>query len=81
MHSSMSYFSCYPLVWMCLSRIKNNKINHLHERRVRLMCKDKQPSFYKVLEEMDLFQYMNKTYVSLEIEIFNAMKCTVSTLN
>ena len=61
MHSSLSYFSYCPLVWMCLSHIKNDKMNRLNERRVRLMCKNKQPPFHEALEEMDLFQYMNET--------------------
>ena len=49
---------------MCISHIKNNKINRLHERRLRLICKDKQSSFHEALEEMVLSQYMNETFVS-----------------
>ena len=32
------------------SRTMNNKINHLHERRLRIVYSDKTPSFEKLLE-------------------------------
>ena len=39
-----------PLVWMCHSRTMNNKINHLHERCLRIVYSDKTLSFEKLSE-------------------------------
>ena len=46
----MSQFSYCPLVWMCHSRTINNKINHLHERCLRVIYNDKISSFKELLE-------------------------------
>ena len=45
-----SQFSYCPLVWMCHSRTINNKINHLHERCLRVIYNDKISSFKELLE-------------------------------
>ena len=45
----MSQFSYCPLVWMCHSRTINNKINHLHERCLRVIYNDKISSFKELL--------------------------------
>ena len=45
-----SRFNYCPLVWMFHSRTMNNKINHLHERCLRIMYCDKSSSFEKLLE-------------------------------
>ena len=36
---------------MCHNRTKNNKINRLHERRLRLLYNDKKSSFHDLLEK------------------------------
>ena len=46
-----SQFSYCPLIWMCHSRIINKKINRLHERCLRIIYYDKQPSFEELLEK------------------------------
>ena len=46
----MSQFSYCQLVWMCHNRTKNNKINRLHERCLRLTYNDKKSSFEQLLE-------------------------------
>ena len=46
-----SQFNYCPLIWMLHSRIINNKINRLHERRLRLLYGDKSSSFEKLLEK------------------------------
>ena len=46
----MSQFCYCPLVWMCHSRTINNKINHLHERCLRVIYIDKISSFKELLE-------------------------------
>ena len=47
-----SLFSYCPLIWMCLNRTINNKINHLHERYLQVIYNDNISSF-KVLLERD----------------------------
>ena len=44
-----SKFSYCPLVWMCHGRTINNKINHLHERCLRVIYNDKISSFKGLL--------------------------------
>ena len=45
----MSHFSYWPLVWMCHSRTLNSKTNKLHERALRLVYDDRQPTFEELL--------------------------------
>ena len=40
-----SQFGYYPLIWMFHGRGVNNKINHLHERSLRIVYKDTNSSF------------------------------------
>ena len=42
----ISQFSYCPLVWMFHSRGKNNKINRIHERCLRIVYNDKKSTFY-----------------------------------
>ena len=42
-----SQFGYCPLIWMCHGRVLNNKINHLHERSLRIVYKDNNSSFFK----------------------------------
>ena len=44
-------FSYCPLVWMCHSCTNNNKISRLYERRLGIVCNDKQSSFNDLLEK------------------------------
>ena len=46
-------FSYCPLVWMFHSRGKNNTINRLHERYLRLIYSDKISDFIELLENDD----------------------------
>ena len=45
-----SQFGYCPLVWMFCSRQKNNRINHLHERALRIVCNDYESTFENLLE-------------------------------
>ena len=47
----MSQFNYCQLIWMCDNRTKNNKINRLHERCLRLLYNDKKSSFHDLLEK------------------------------
>ena len=46
-----SQFSYCPLLWMCHSRIINNKINRLHKRCLRIIYCDNQSSFEELQEK------------------------------
>ena len=46
-----SQFNYCPLIWMNHSRSLNNKINRLHERRLRIIYNDNISSFKELLEE------------------------------
>ena len=45
----MSQFSYFQLIWMCHNHTKNNKINKLDERSLRLLYNDKNSSFHDLL--------------------------------
>ena len=45
----MPHFSYWPLVWMCHRRTLNSKTNKLHERALRLLYDDRQPTFEELL--------------------------------
>ena len=47
----MSQFNYCQLIWMCHNCTKNNKINRLHERCLRLIYNDKKSSFHDLLEK------------------------------
>ena len=47
----ISQFSHCPLVWMFRSRGKNNKINQIHEKWLRIIYNDKKSTFYELLEK------------------------------
>ena len=47
----MSQFNYCPLVWMCHSRLMNNKINRLHEKCLRIVYNDKTSSFVELLDK------------------------------
>ena len=46
-----SHFSYVPLVWMFHSRRLNNRINHIHERALRIIYQDFSSSFKELLRK------------------------------
>ena len=48
-----SYFSYYPLVWIFHSRRLNNRIDHIHERVLKIIYQDYNSSFMKELLRKD----------------------------
>ena len=65
-----SQFGYYPLVWMFYSRGVNNKINHWHERALRLIYKDNINTFEELLEKDGLYSIHHKMIQTLSIELF-----------
>ena len=41
-----------PITWVCHSRAKNSKINHVHERYLRTIYNDKVSTFEELLERI-----------------------------
>ena len=51
----VSQFGYCPLIWMFHGRGVNNKINHLHERSLRIVYKDSNSSFKDLLKKDNSF--------------------------
>ena len=67
-------FSYCPLVWMCHSRINNSKINMLHERCLRIIYNDKQPSLTELLNKDSYVSIHIKNIQKRAIEMFKPYK-------
>ena len=65
-----SQFSYCPLIWMFHGRGVNNKINHLHERSLRIVYKDNTSSFEDLLKKDNSFTIHQRNIQSLAIELF-----------
>ena len=44
-----SHFSCHPLVWMFHGRCLNNRIDHIHERTLKIIYQDYNSSVKELL--------------------------------
>ena len=53
----LSQFSYCPLVWMFCDKSLNNKINHIHEKALRMACKNNVSDFDTLLIENNTFNY------------------------
>ena len=64
-----SQFSYCPLVWMFCSSKMNNKINHIHERALRLVYQDYTSSFDDLLKKDNslTFHHRNIHHVATEM--------------
>ena len=65
-----SQFGYCPLIWMFHSRGVNNKINHLHERSLRIVYKDNISSFEDLLKKDRSFTIHQMNIQSLATELF-----------
>ena len=66
----MFQFNYWHLVWMCHNRMKNNKINRLHEGCLRLIYNDKKSSFEELLEMDSSVSIHDRNLRTLAIEMF-----------
>ena len=62
-----SQFGYCPLIWMFHGKEVNNKINHLHERSLRIVYKDNNSSFKELLKKDNSFTVHHRNIQSLAI--------------
>ena len=63
----ISQFSCCPLIWMTQSRGINNKINHVHERALRIVYKNFSTPFKGLLAKDKSVTIHNQNLQQLQI--------------
>ena len=68
--SVQSQFGYCPLTWMFHGRRANSKINHIHERSLRIVYKNNVLSFEELLELDKSFKIRHRNIQSLTIELF-----------
>ena len=61
------------LTWMFHSRRANSKINHIHERALRIVYKDNNSSFQELLRKYKSFCVHHRNIQSLAIELFKVL--------
>ena len=66
----IAQFSYCPLVWMFHSRGKNNNMNRINERCLRIIYNDKKSTFYKLLEKDGSVSIHKRNLRSLACEMF-----------
>ena len=63
-------FNYCPIIWMFHSRSLNNKINRLHERCLRIVYNDKQPTFEELLDKDNSVSIHHNNIQTLAIEMY-----------
>ena len=70
----ISQFSYCPLVWMFHSKQMNNRINHIHERALRLAYNDHVSTFESLLEMDKSFTVHDRKLQILATKMYK-IKC------
>ena len=65
-----SQFSYCPLVWMFCSRTMNKKINHIHERTLRLVYQDYATSFEGLLKRDGSVTFHHRNIRQVAVEMY-----------
>ena len=65
-----SQFGYCPLIWIFCGRNLNNRINHLHERLLRIVYNDYESSFQELLELDNSVSIHHRNIRLLAIELF-----------
>ena len=68
-----SQFSYCPLVWMFCSRKMNKKINHMHERALRLVYNDYSSSFEELLSKDKSLSFHHRNIHQVAIEVYKSI--------
>ena len=75
-----SQFGYCPLTWMFHSRKANHKINHIHERALRIVYEDHESSFENLLKKDNSVCIHHKNIQSLAIELFKVKNNLSNTI-
>ena len=62
-----SQFNYCPLVWMFYDRTTNSKLNRIHERALRLVCKDSESELEKLKKKYGTIHQHNLQLLMIEI--------------
>ena len=65
---------------MCHSRVKNNKINRLHEGCLRIIYKDKASTFEQLLEKDNSVSIHTRNLRFLAVEMYKVVKGLAPTI-
>ena len=65
-----SQFSYCPLIWMFCSRTMNKKINHIHERALRLVYQDYVTTFEDLLKKDNSLCFHHRNIHQVAIEMY-----------
>ena len=68
-----SQFSYCPLVWMFHNRTLNNRINHLHERALRITYKNPKLTFEELLDLDNSFTIHHRNLQKLAVELYKVI--------
>ena len=69
-----SQFGYCPLIWMLQSRGLNNKINHIHERALRIIYNDKSSSYSELLTKDRSITIHHRNIRALATEIYKVIQ-------
>lgn len=69
-----SQFAYCPLTWMFHDRSLNDKINHIHERALRIVYKDDQSTFSELLKKDNSVTIHHKNLQIIAIELYKFKK-------
>ena len=75
-----SQFGYCPLIWMFHGTWVNNKINHLHERSLRIVYKDNNSSFKELHKKNNSFIVHHRNIQSLAIELCISYRTVPGTI-
>ena len=64
-----SKFAYYPLTWMFCGRKTNARINHVHERALRIVCRTNSLCFDQQLQIDKSYNIHHKNVQTLAIEV------------
>ena len=65
-----SQFAYCPLIWMFCSCAMNDKINHIHERSLRIVYRDYESSFQELLKKDNSLTFHQRNIHHVAIEMF-----------
>ena len=77
----ISQFNYCHLVWMCHSRLMNNKINRQHDECLRIVYSDKTFSFEELLDKDEYVTIHTRNLQVLATEMFKVYKNLSPTID